>query len=270
MWLETIGGPGDDISRAVISRDSAIPAVVGSFSGTVDFDPGSGTANKTSAGGKDAFVADFDNEVGSLMNAITWGGPGDDEALDYAHTSAGFTVTGYSSAGADFDPGPGSDIPPNNGGTDAFLSMYNYMGGYTATYVWGDSSNDYAFGVSFGLAADKRLILVAGAFEGTVDFDPSVEVDKHASNGSTDAFISAYDLNLPSGDITYSETVTMGGTAQDWASDIEMVYPSFNVSTIGVFSDTVDFDPSINADNRTSNGILDCFLQMLTPELQYE
>jgi len=173
-------------------------------------------------------------------------------------------VTGYSSAGADFDPGSGTDIPPNNGGTDAFLSVFDWMEEYADAYTWGGPGNDSGFGVSFLSLTTKQETYVTGAFEGTVDFDPSGGVDSFASNGASDIFITGY-LGA-----SYDKTVTIGGTGSDWGTRIIGNFPSFDVCTIGLFSDTVDFDPSAGTDNHTSNGSTDSFLMILTPDLLYE
>jgi len=100
-------------------------------------------------------------------------------------------VTGYSSAGCDFDPGPGSDVQPNYGGTDAFLSIFEYAESYVCAYTWGGPNDNYGYGISDILAAIKDRAFVTGVFSGTVDFDPSAAgIDDHKSNGGTDSFLS--------------------------------------------------------------------------------
>ncbi|MDO1500992.1 T9SS type A sorting domain-containing protein [Winogradskyella maritima] len=54
----------------------------------------------------------------------------------------------------------------------------------------------------------------------------------------------------------------IGGTGNDYAKDVA-VDANDNVYIIGEFSGTVDFDPSSNTVNRTSNGGLDIFLLKL-------
>src|SRR5579859_3322351 len=60
------GGPGGTaVVQAVTTPDG--PVVVGYFTGTVNFDPGPGTYNLTSAGGRDIFIASYDR-----MGHLNW------------------------------------------------------------------------------------------------------------------------------------------------------------------------------------------------------
>lgn len=54
-YAVNVGGSGGDLSRGIATLNGDA-YLTGSFSGTADFDPGSGTLNLTSGGGSDAFV----------------------------------------------------------------------------------------------------------------------------------------------------------------------------------------------------------------------
>jgi hypothetical protein len=79
--------------------------LAGSFTGTVDFDPGAGVANRTSAGGSDAFVVKLDTN-GNFQWAVTAGGTGDDSAGAIAVDGLGdlYVAGGIAAGTADFDP----------------------------------------------------------------------------------------------------------------------------------------------------------------------
>ena len=59
QWAKSIGGTSTDIGRSIALNDTGNVYVTGSFNGTVDFDPGPGTANLTSAGNDDIFFAKY-------------------------------------------------------------------------------------------------------------------------------------------------------------------------------------------------------------------
>ncbi|HMT29961.1 MAG TPA: hypothetical protein PKD91_11835, partial [Bacteroidia bacterium] len=60
-WANKMGGPLDDSSTKIKIDDSKNVYVLGNYSGTVDFDPGSLTYNLTSNGTNDVFVCKFDS-----------------------------------------------------------------------------------------------------------------------------------------------------------------------------------------------------------------
>ena len=56
VWAKTFGGTGSDFGWSIGVHVSGSVYIAGGYQGTVDFDPGTGTDNRTSAGGRDIFV----------------------------------------------------------------------------------------------------------------------------------------------------------------------------------------------------------------------
>ena len=83
-----IGGTGSDEARSIAKDTSGNIYVTGNFLGTVDFDPGPGTANFTSLGGYDIFVIKLD-AAGNLLWARRMGGIGGEEGDAVAVDEAG-------------------------------------------------------------------------------------------------------------------------------------------------------------------------------------
>ncbi|MDZ7649705.1 MAG: SBBP repeat-containing protein [Cytophagales bacterium] len=82
--------------------------VTGRFTGTIDFDPGVGVTNLTSAGALDTYITKVD-AAGNLVWARRGNGANDVYSFDVAVDEAGNVyVTGAFSGTADFDPGPGT------------------------------------------------------------------------------------------------------------------------------------------------------------------
>ena len=105
-------GPGDDKGDAVAVDSSGNVYTIGHFGDTVDFDPGSGTANLTSNGGSDVFVSKLDSS-GNYVWAKSFGGPEQDQGYGVAvDSSSNVYITGSyrtdHGVTVDFDPGPGT------------------------------------------------------------------------------------------------------------------------------------------------------------------
>ena len=125
---------------AVDSSDNVY--ITGEFTGTVDFDPGPGTANLTASNNNKTFVLKLDSS-GNLV----WVKPiGSRTVTSIALDSSGNVyTTGDFKDTVDFDPGPGTtNLTQNGGGYDAFVSKL-------------DSSGDLVWAKSFGGSGAQSL-----------------------------------------------------------------------------------------------------------------
>ena len=123
VWAGQLGGTGDDQVTAIALDPAGDLCATGYFQTTADFDPGPGTANLTSAGGEDIFVARLNAQTGGYIWAGKMGGASDDEGLAIATDAAGdIYTTGYFQSTANFNPGSGTLNLTSAGYTDAFLS----------------------------------------------------------------------------------------------------------------------------------------------------
>jgi hypothetical protein len=105
-WAKKFGPVPIERSVGSITVDGAGSVyLTGAFSGTTDFNPGTGTFNLTSAGGTDAFVLKLDTN-GAFQWAVRAGTAGDDTGTGIAVNGFGEVyVTGRIAAGTvDFDP----------------------------------------------------------------------------------------------------------------------------------------------------------------------
>ncbi len=107
LWSKAIGGPEGDVPYIVVVDDSNNLYMTGSFGATVDFDPGPGTFNLTSAGSADAYVTKLDSS-GNLVWAIRFGDSGIDIGSSLSLDNTGAIVcTGWFLGTIDADPGSG-------------------------------------------------------------------------------------------------------------------------------------------------------------------
>jgi hypothetical protein len=255
VWAKSFGGASGDIGRDIAVDSSGNIYTTGYFNGTVDFDPGAGTSNLTSAGGNDVFVSKLDSS-GALVWAKSFGGASSDLGISIAVDSSGnIYTTGYFNGTADFDPGAGTSNLTSAGGNDVFVSKLDSSGNLVWAKGFGGASNDLGYYIAVDSSGN---VYTTGYFEGTVDFDPGAGTSNLTSAGGNDVFVSKLDS---SGALVWAKS--FGGTSFDSGYSIA-VDSSGNIYTTGYFNGTADFDPGAGTSNLTSAGGADIFVLKLT------
>ena len=124
LWAKTWGGTGDDRAESIYLDGAGSLYLTGMYSGSIDFNPGSGVDFHTSNGATDVFLSKLDTS-GTYLWARTWGGSGDDAGIGMSgHSLDRVYVTGWYSASADFSPWSGGEMHTSGGSRDAFLSIF--------------------------------------------------------------------------------------------------------------------------------------------------
>ena len=195
-------GYASEVGEALATDSSGNVYATGYYNGTVDFDPGAGTANMTATGNPDVFVLKL-NSSGTLLWAKSLGGSNaaSGRSID-VDSSGNVYTTGNFDGTADFDPGSGTENLSSAGGSgdnDVFVSKLNSSG----EFVWAKSfvgtnagcdpmdwmcSNNNEVGYSIAIDGSSN-VYAAGYFIETVDFDPGSGTEYLTSAGSGDAFI---------------------------------------------------------------------------------
>jgi hypothetical protein len=256
IWAKSFGGLEADSANAVAFGPSGSIHIVGGFADTVDFDPGAGTVELTSAGNADVFVVKLSTN-GSLVWAANMGGTFTDTGSAIAVDATGNVfITGSFGDNADFDPGAGEQLLTVSGDNDAFLCKLTSAG--TLSWAFGMGGVDFDFGTGVALDADGNVYTI-GNFGGDVDFDPSGTNAILSSVGSVDAYIAKY---TGAGAFVWAGSV--GGADYDSGNAIALdVYG--NVYVTGAFASTADFDPGAATANLTAVGSnIDVFTLKLT------
>ena len=169
VWAKGMGGSGLDWGYGVAVDQLHNVYTVGTFDGTADFDPGTGTSNLTSFGSSDAFVSKLD-ATGNFVWAKQLGGTANDLATAVTMDKAGNPVLcGYFNGTADFDPGAGTTNLTSAGADDIFACKISSAGALRWVKQSGGFSNDYSFSIR---ADHSGNIYTAGMFNGIADFDP--------------------------------------------------------------------------------------------------
>jgi subtilisin-like proprotein convertase family protein len=246
LWTRSMGGSSDDITKRVIIDGTGNVYATGYFNGTADF--GGGVTLSTTSPSQQAWVAKFAADTGNLLWAKgTDGGlvEGDDLAVDSAGS---IYTTGYFSGTVDFKPGPGVASLTVQA-QSSFVWKLDSSGNYvTAWRMNGNTSSDSSGGTS--IAVDSGTVYVAGAFSGTVDFDPGPgTASRSSAGGSRDIFFASYSS---AGALNWVQTV--GGPGDDGAGLTRLALDGTNLTLASIFSSTADFDPGPGIINLSSVG----------------
>lgn len=255
LWAKAMGGTGNALGYALAIDSAGNVYTTGRFAEIVDFDPGEGTAELTSAGESDIFVSKL-NGTGDFVWAKRLGGFSDDQALGIGVDSAGNVYTsGQFQGSADFDPGTGTVELTSAGESDIFVSKLNGNGDFVWAKQIGGSDIDRAVRLAMDGAGNVH---VTGRFAGSVDFDPGPGTANLSGNGSEpDSFVLKLD-----GDGNYVWAVAMGGTDGERGVGIA-VDNAGNLNATGWFRGTADFDPGQGVFNLTSSGEDDVYVVKL-------
>ena len=257
-WAKNIGGVSNETAAGTVTDVNGNVYTVGTFFGTVDFDPGAGTFNLSTSGSFMAatFIQKLDAS-GNFVWAKSTEGAGACLGYDIAvDTNGNVYTTGFFSGTVDFNPGGGVFSLASSGTNDRdiFVQKLDANGNFTWAKSVGGSNDDEARNISTDANGN---VYITGVFHNTVDFDPSTGIFNLTSNGAIDVFI--LKLNA-SGNLVWVKSV--GSTGSDYAYDIE-IDQNNNIYTTGYFYNTIDLDPNSSTFNLTSNGGTDAFIQKL-------
>ena len=230
--------------------------ITGSFYAIADFDPGPGTANLSSTGPNDIFLAKY-NSSGVYQWAFNVGGGASDVGYNVAtDVSGNVYLTGYFQGFVDFNPGAGAAFITGPG---AFLAKYDAAGNYLWAFpIVSPGSGTVNIGVS--LSSDNSgNVFLTGRFSNTADFDPGPATANLTSSGPADIFVAKYNSSG-----TYKWAFRAGGIGTDVGYSIA-VDGLGGIYVTGTFVGTADFDPNAGTTNLTSNGASDLFLAKYGP-----
>lgn len=188
LWVKQLQGNGCclDITDVAIDASGNLLST-GYFSGTVDFDPGSGTYNLTGPDLQDLFIWKLDNAGNFVWAKKVDGGGGtnrschgDGIAVDTygnIYTTGDFT----GKATFDFDPGAGTfNMKSNN------VSMYVLKLNSSGNFVWAfqAAGNNSSTAQGYGIQASASGALYTSAnISGTVNFNPNGTYNLSSANG---------------------------------------------------------------------------------------
>lgn len=256
VWAKNFGSNSSNTAHSIYVDAAENVYLTGSFNGTIDFDPGTGTNNISTNGNLDIFISKLDVN-GDFVWAKSFGSTNADFGYSISVDGSGnvYTTGGFRGT-VDFDPGTGTNnlVSTNTVQPDAFISKLDASG----NFVWAKSFGGLGLDQGKSIHVDNvGNIYTTGEFVATVDFNPGAGTDNLTSNGVGDVFISKLDAN---GDFVWAKG--LGGASSEVANSID-VDGAGNVYTTGSYTATADFNPGAGTVNLTSNGSIDIFISKL-------
>jgi hypothetical protein len=232
-WAKSIGNSGSDeyVTGMKIDNNGFI-YITGFFSGTLDFNPGTGTNNLTSNGATDIFVAKY-SSAGAYLWAIKIGDTGFDEGNDLViDDSSNIYICGYYNGNPDFDPGPNTRYLGANALNNAYYLKLSSNGTYMSAA--GYNSPNYEMARAIAVDAAHNVYVTGSCQALTIGTTPV------GTKGGFDVFITRTNAN---GSLQWVREVGGSGDDNVTSMDIDNVG---NLFISGNFFGT-DFDANPTA-----------------------
>jgi len=248
VWVRGLGGPGNDVAHDVAVDGNGNVYVTGYFTGTADFDPGSGTRNLVSRGSTDAFVCRLTSS-GSLSWVTQIGGSSTDVGLGITLSGDRVAACGYHRSNPAWAE---AFTIGNSGGSDGFVVSYRASDG-AELYAMrlGGQSDD----VAYDIAADVNgSFYVTGCYRKSADFNGLSATTGSASGGAgldtPEAFL--LKLNGTLGPQWLASTRQQGSGADSTgmaeAHGVAVDSTGCNVYATGRYVGNTDFNPGTATD----------------------
>jgi hypothetical protein len=257
-WVRTLSGDHNVIIADSDYDESGNLYFVGTFSGTVDFNPSPFlSATLTSNGSYDIFITKF-NQYGSYQWVKRIGGTGWDnvKSIKAYHGSLndeGLYITGDYEGTVDFDPSGSTDEHTASDGSDAYVLHLDFDGNWKSTFAF--SGDGYETIRDIRVMENKFVF--AGYYSSQIDLLPDNPGGLITSEGSYDIIIAAFS---PAGGIFWLKTI--GSTGSDKALCMDMDAAN-NFYIAGQFTGDFDFEPGTGTTNvyavDSTDGFMSCF-----------
>jgi hypothetical protein len=255
LWAKSIGSTNNDEGNGIDIDDfNESVFVIGTFSLTIDLDPGAGTQNTTSLGSTDVFMLKL-NASGDYVTSKTAGSISADRGEDIIinETTGDQYMTGFVGGTADFDPGVA--VVEVIGSNDIFLWKLSEANNLVYAKKMGGIAVDEGRNIDLDASGN---VYINGSFISTCNFDPNGGTLNITSNGSDDVFVAKL---TASGNLTWVKTFGSIGT-EDF---MDMDVTSFgDVYVTGEMADDMDANPdAVLTANLIKNGTEDAYIVSL-------
>ena len=246
QWAKSVGASYIDMARAIAVDDEGSVYTTGVFMSTVDFDPGAGVFELSSAGNYDVFLQKLDSD-GNFVWAYSFGAGSDDHGEGiHIDADGNIYVVGAFAGTVDFDPGAGvNQLVSTSSNTDAFVLKLDQDGNYLWAKKMGGGQTDIARSID---TDSNGNVYITGEFMSTADMDPSDGVQSFVCFGILDAFVTKLNSD---GDFVWAKQ--LGGSRHDFANSI-CIDSQDRVIVTGYFLGTADFDPGEGIVEFTATG----------------
>jgi uncharacterized protein (DUF2249 family) len=254
-WSKVAGGTfSHDQATSICADQFGNVFLTGSFSGTIDIDPGLGVYMISATGTTSSCFILKLNAQGNFVWAGSFGAIGNNAVSGTSiktDPAGNVYLGGVFSGTCDFDFSPVTQTLIASNAEETFVCKYTNAGGLLwAKQVGGGSSKT-------SITLDPTgSVYVCSSFTGTGDFDPGAATYTLSSFGNRDIFVGALST---SGNFIWAKQ--MGGSAHDTPRNIVYSGVSGDILVIGQFRSLVaDFDPGPGTQTLSSFGGNDVFV----------
>ncbi|MEQ9187827.1 MAG: T9SS type A sorting domain-containing protein [Cryomorphaceae bacterium] len=239
--------------------DSSNVLITGFYQDTIDIDPDSNTAYylyPVDDEYTDGFVIKYDSNAQLVWGfglTSSYSVRGTDIATD---GDGNVYATGGYGGSVDFDPDTSSYNLASSSGP--YSDIYVLHLGPNGVFQWVKSIGGSNSDISTEIIVDENgQFALSGIYRGNVDFDPGSGWAALPPHGLGDAFIARYNAQ---GEYIWAKG--FGGSSHDeiWETRRDM---EGNHYIVGRFGDSLDFDPGIGTEIRTSQGFYDHYILKL-------
>lgn len=258
IYAKSMGGTASDDCNSISVDASMNVYITGPFLLTADFDPSAAVQNLIAGGFfQDIFIAKYDVNGNYIyagsMGSNTSGDVGQANTID---NSGNLIFSGYFRNTVDFDISASVQNQTTPGINNAFITKYDNVGNYMWALTLGNypnlgGMNEYCREVVYDVTGN---VYVIGSYQGITDFDPSIATQTLLSQGQEDIYFAKYDANG-----NYLFVKSIGSTGYDVGVGIRLD-GSGNICLTGLYTGTVDFDPSAATQTVVSVGFTDIFM----------
>ena len=245
VWAKQIGEYGNNstgVNHSIAIDNSNNIYLIGTFTGTVDFDPGNAVFNLTQKSAfSDVFIVKL-NTDGNFIWAKNFGSADQTwlynisiavDAQQNIYTAGNLTGTG------DFDPGKGVFNLTSIGENDVSVCKLDANG----NFLWAKRMGGLDDEAATGIALDKQgNVYTTGHFWKMADFNPAdgfENIFAMTPQGISDVFISKLDKN---GNFVWAKQLGGSGNGKIHSNAIT-TDANGNVHVTGYFWSTIDADP---------------------------
>ncbi len=208
QWAHRFGGTSFENARSVAVDAADNVGFTGEVNSTTDMDPGPGVANLAGSGFEPSFVAKITGE-GAYQWAYLFAGfinKGNSVAFD---AQGGLYATGVFGGTMDMDPGPGVTNLTAASGLDGYVVKYTDVG--TLGWCFKLDASTASMAPECITVAGDAVVVVTGAFPGSMDMDPSAGSSILTSAGATDAFTGTYTQTTPCANLAVQVKMVLEG-----------------------------------------------------------
>lgn len=255
-WAKSFGGQGFDYSIGIKYHPAGLILLSGTYTDSVDFDPGPAVLKKYGSASENNFLSAFDRNGNLLWNNTF---PSSSASFDKARgidiairDNGNIFLVGSFYGTVDFDASNNTASHSSNGSEDCFVVEHDIQGNYIWSTSFGSSNIDNTSSITFD---QKQNIYLGGFFSGLTDFDFSSTTHSKNTNGSRDLFITKLDSNK-----NLLWNVTAGGPSSDIITRMVVDSDGFVYATGYFYSSSMDMDPSTNIHRIYNQGMGDSYL----------